>query len=121
MRKPKMGLIAAVLIAVAAVFALQKLTGGLVPLADEVIQSFQQSEAYYVKTTDNAEMLGNGKYSYTLTGYDASGKKQQIKTEIDKKLHPGAFIKIYAAGAKGKGWVEVTKEEVPEGALAEME
>ncbi|MBU8684110.1 YxeA family protein [Bacillus haynesii] len=114
------GLIAAVLIAVAGVFILQKATGGLVPLADDFIQGQGKPEAYYLKAEDHAEKLNNGKYNYTLTGYDASGHKQQINAEADKKLLPGAFIKVWAYGTKGKSLTEVHEEEIPEGALAAM-
>ncbi|MCY7778978.1 YxeA family protein [Bacillus haynesii] len=114
------GLIAAVLIAVAGVFILQKATGGLVPLADHFIQGQGKPEAYYLKAEDHAEKLYNGKYNYTLTGYDASGHKQQINAEADKKLRPGAFIKVWAYGTKGKSLTEVHEEEIPEGALAAM-
>jgi len=114
------GLIAAVLIAVAGVFILQKATGGLVPLADDFIQGQGKPEAYYLKAEDHAEKLNNGKYNYTLTGYDASGHKQQIEAEADEKLRPGAFIKIWAYGTKAGSLTEIHEEEIPEGALATM-
>ncbi|MCA1180489.1 YxeA family protein [Bacillus licheniformis] len=114
------GLITAVLIAVAGVFILQKATGGLVPLADDYIQGQGKPEAYYLKAEDHAEKPDNGKYNYTLTGYDASGHKQQIEAEADEKLHPGAFIKVLAYGTKAKSLTEVHEEEIPEGALAAM-
>ncbi|MFC1283921.1 YxeA family protein [Bacillus paralicheniformis] len=114
------GLIAAVLIAVAGVFILQKATGGLVPLADDFIQGQGKPEAYYLKAEDHAEKLNNGKYNYTLTGYDASGHKQQIEAEADEKLRPGAFIKIWAYGTKAGSLTEIHEEEIPEGALAAM-
>ena len=114
------GLIAAVLIAVAGVFILQKATGGLVPLADHFIQGRGKPDAYYLKAEDHAEKLNNGKYNYTLTGYDASGHKQQIEAEADEKLRPGAFIKVWVYGTKAGNLTEVHKEEIPEGALAAM-
>ncbi|MPQ23514.1 YxeA family protein [Bacillus paralicheniformis] len=114
------GLIAAVLIAVAAVFILQKATGGLVPLADDFIQGQGKPEAYYLKAEDHAEKLNNGKYNYTLTGYDASGHKQQIEAEADEKLRPGAFIKVWTYGTKAGSLTEVHEEEIPEGALTAM-
>ncbi|MGG0837896.1 YxeA family protein [Bacillus paralicheniformis] len=114
------GLIAAVLIAVAGVFILQKATGGLVPLADDFIQGQGKPEAYYLKAEDHAEKLNNGKFNYTLTGYDASGHKQQIEAEADEKLRPGAFIKVWAYGTKAGSLTEIHEEEIPEGALAAM-
>ncbi|KAA0835428.1 MULTISPECIES: YxeA family protein [Bacillus subtilis group] len=119
------GLIAAVLIAVAGVFIagvfiLQKATGGLVPLADHFIQGQGKPEAYYLKAEDHTEKLNNGKYNYTLTGYDASGHKQQIEAEADEKLRPGAFIKVWAYGTKAGSLTEVHEEEIPEGAIAAM-
>ncbi|QHZ44982.1 MULTISPECIES: DUF1093 domain-containing protein [Bacillus] len=120
MKKPNAKWLAAVLIAVAAVFALQKLTGGLVPIADEVIQSMQQHE-YYAKTTENAVTFKNGKYVYQLTGFDAGGNGQPFKTELDHKLHPGAYLKIKARGTKESRMFEIKKEAVPEGALAKLE
>ncbi|MCY8757352.1 YxeA family protein [Bacillus haynesii] len=114
------GLIAAVLIAIAGVFILQKATGGLVPLADDFIQGQGKPEAYYLKAEDHAEKLNNGKCNYTLTGYDASGHKQQINAEADEKLRPGAFIKVWAYGTKAKSLTEVHEEEIPEGALAAL-
>ncbi|MDN5386982.1 MULTISPECIES: YxeA family protein [Bacillus] len=114
------GLIAAVLIAVAGVFILQKATGGLVPLADDFIQGQGKPEAYYLKAEDHAEKLNNGKYNYTLTGYDASGHKQQIEAEADEKLRPCAFIKVWAYGTKAGSLTEIHEEEIPEGALAAM-
>lgn len=40
---------------------------------------------------------------------------------INRKLHPGAFIKIYAKGTQGKGWAEVSKENIPEKALKKLQ
>lgn len=95
-------------------FILQKATGGLVPLADHFIQGQGKPEAYYLKAEDHAEKLNNGKYNYTLTGYDASGHKQQIEAEADEKLRPGAFIKVWAYGTKAGSLTEVHEEEIPE-------
>ncbi len=93
---------------------------GLVPLADHFIQGQGKPEAYYLKAEDHAEKLNNGKYNYTLTGYDASGHKQQIEAEADEKLRPGAFIKVWAYGTKAGSLTEVHEEEIPEGAIAAM-
>ena len=33
---------------------------------------------------------------------------------VNRELHAGAFIKIYAKGMQGKGWAEITKESIPQ-------
>ncbi len=33
---------------------------------------------------------------------------------MNRELHTGAFIKIYAKGMQGKGWAEIPKESIPQ-------
>ena len=40
---------------------------------------------------------------------------------MNRQLHSGAFIKIYAKGMQGKGWAEISKEEIPEKALKQLQ
>jgi uncharacterized protein YxeA len=40
---------------------------------------------------------------------------------VNRELHTGAFIKIYAKGMQGKGWAEVPKESIPQKALEKIE
>ncbi|KMM60154.1 hypothetical protein ACH95_09570 [Bacillus glycinifermentans] len=119
MKKLGIGLAAAVLIVFAGLFALQKTTAGLTPLSDNFLKGLPV-EAYYVKTTDAYEKLWNSKYRYTFTGYEKTGNKQKIVRVMDRKLRAGAYLKMYTVGTYGKGWIEIEREEVPQGALAEM-
>ncbi len=47
-------------------------------------------------------------------GYTEDGKLQVIKRMMNRELHTGAFIKIYAKGMQGKGWAEIPKESIPQ-------
>ncbi len=60
-------------------------------------------------------------YLYTLKGYTEDGKQQTIKKMVNRQLHSGDFIKIYAKGMQGKGWAEVSKDEIPEKALEQLQ
>lgn len=46
---------------------------------------------------------------YTFKGYTEDGKLQVIKRMMNRELHKGAFIKIYAKGMQGKGWAEIER------------
>ncbi len=58
---------------------------------------------------------------YTFKGYTEDGKLQVIKRMMNRELHTGAFIKIYAKGMQGKGWAEIPKESIPQKALEKIE
>lgn len=60
-------------------------------------------------------------YLYTFKGYTEDGKPQVIKKMVNRQLHTGTFIKIYAKGMQGKSWAEISKEEVPEKALKQLQ
>ena len=51
---------------------------------------------------------------YTFKGYTEDGKLQVVKRMMNRELHTGAFIKIYAKGMQGKGWAEIPKESIPQ-------
>ena len=48
-------------------------------------------------------------YLYTFKGYTEDGKLQVVKRMMNRELHTGAFIKIYAKGMQGKGWAEIER------------
>ncbi|MEN1938080.1 YxeA family protein [Paenibacillus sp. 102] len=75
---------------------------------------------------DYYAVIGKGEkkddeYLYTLKGYTQEGKQQIIKKMVNRQLHPGAFVKIYAKGMQGKGWAEIPKESIPEKALQKIQ
>lgn len=82
-------------------------------------------EPYYVEITTNGEKE-QGKddtgtkvitsYSYSLSGYNEEGKKQQIefKSFSDRQLRKGAFLKLIWNKRKGViDWSEVNEKELP--------
>ncbi len=74
----------------------------------------------YYAVVDKGEKK-DGEYLYTFKGYTEDGKQQIIKRMVNRELHAGAFIKIYAKGMQGKGWAEITKESIPQKALQKIE
>ena len=58
---------------------------------------------------------------YTFKGYTEDGKLQVIKRMMNRELHTGAFIKIYAKGMQGKGWAEIPKRINSAKALEKIE
>ncbi|WP_052401089.1 YxeA family protein [Oceanobacillus jeddahense] len=99
--------------------AIQKTTAGIIPITDWLLQ--HPVETYYVETTeDNYEKLWTGNYKYVFSGYNEEGDEQQITKVIDRELRTDAFLRIDTSGSYGKGWVEITEEEVPEEALSQL-
>lgn len=98
---------------------IQKATAEIIPLSDWVLQ--HPVETYYIETTeDNYEKLWTGKYRYAFLGYNGEGEEQEIIKAMDRKLRPNAFLRIDASGSYGKGWVEITEEDIPEKALMHL-
>ena len=48
---------------------------------------------------------------YTFKGYTEDGKLQVIKRMMNRELHTGAFIKIYAKGMQGKDGLKSRKNQ----------
>ncbi|PER35228.1 hypothetical protein CN485_07375 [Bacillus cereus] len=74
----------------------------------------------YYAVIDKSEKKDD-EYLYTFKGYTEDGKLQVIKRMVNRELHTGAFIKIYAKGMQGKGWAEIPKESIPQKALQKIE
>lgn len=74
----------------------------------------------YYAVIDKGEKK-DGEYLYTFKGYTEDGKLQVVKRMMNRELHTGAFIKIYAKGMQGKGWAEIPKESIPQKALEKIE
>lgn len=86
----------------------------------------QNSSLYYTQI-DNSKMeqintdggvinfKGSQPYSYTLTCYNANGKKKKIQFTADKELREDAFICLNFKSVRGViSWNEVQYNELPQ-------
>ncbi|MGW7977572.1 YxeA family protein [Staphylococcus xylosus] len=96
---------------------LERKTEGIEAFKDNFLTN-KDVKAYYTISNDG-EKKGD-KYLYTFDGYDKKGDKQIIRKLIDKKLKKQAYIKIYAKGSQGKGWMEIKEKEVPKVSLKKI-
>ncbi|WIY61251.1 YxeA family protein [Bacillus arachidis] len=99
-------------------YYLQTKTEGVQAFVDNFFSNKEIQDYYAV--INKAEKIDD-EYLYTLNGYSENGKQQTIKKMVNHQLHSGDFIKIYAKGMQGKGWAEVSKEEIPERALKKLQ
>ncbi|MDM5157481.1 YxeA family protein [Bacillus sp. DX1.1] len=99
-------------------FYLHSKTEGVQAFVDNFFSNKEIQDYYAVINKGEKK---DDEYLYTFTGYSEDGKQQIIRKMINRKLHPGAFIKIYAKGTQGKGWAEVSKENIPEKALKKLQ
>ncbi|KFM98679.1 YxeA family protein [Bacillus clarus] len=99
-------------------YYLQSKTEGVGAFVDNFFSNKEIQDYYAI--IDKGEKKDD-EYLYTFKGYTEDGKQQVIKKMVNRELHAGAFIKIYAKGMQGKGWAEVPKESIPEKALQKIE
>ncbi|PEY34008.1 hypothetical protein CN354_18455 [Bacillus cereus] len=99
-------------------YYLQTKTEGVQAFVDNFFSNKEIQDYYAVINKGEKK---DDEYLYTLKGYTEDGKQQTIKKMVNRQLHSGAFIKIYAKGTQGKGWAEVSKEEIPEKALKQLQ
>lgn len=89
-------------------------------------------KAYYTKIEtvgeESTDIASNGEqykqYIYTQVAFDADGNKttQKLYEVRDTPLKMNAYLKIKVNAKKGVlSWNEVTKEEVPEKAINQIE
>lgn len=101
----------------AGAFYLQSKTEGVQAFVDNFFSSKEVKEYYTV--TNQGEKKGD-KYLYTFTAYDRDGNEQVVKKMINRELHQGVYLKIYAKGSQGKGWAELRENEVPAKVLKKL-
>ncbi|RWS40967.1 YxeA family protein [Bacillus mycoides] len=99
-------------------YYLQSKTEGVDAFVDNFFSNKEIQDYYAV--IDKGEKKDD-EYLYTFKGYTENGKQQVIKKMVNRELHAGAFIKIYAKGMQGKGWAEIPKESIPQKALQKIE
>lgn len=80
---------------------------------------FCQSTFYYTQV-DNSKIeqiseTDDMKFEYSLTAYNSSGRKKEVKFKTRRELREGAFLKLEMMTIVGvKEWQEVQMEELPE-------
>lgn len=87
---------------------------------------YENSSVYYTQI-DNSKMekintdggvinfKGSQPYSYTLTSYNADGKKKKLHFTADKQLKEDAFICLNVQFIRGVvSWSEIQYEELPQ-------
>ncbi|MED1595703.1 MULTISPECIES: YxeA family protein [Bacillus] len=99
-------------------YYLQSKTEGVEAFVDNFFSNKEIQDYYAV--INKGEKIDD-EYLYTFKGYTEDGKQQTIKKIMNRQLNSGAFIKIYAKGMQGKGWAEISKEEIPEKALKQLQ
>ncbi|MEH7455836.1 hypothetical protein CON65_06390 [Bacillus pseudomycoides] len=99
-------------------YYLQTKTEGVGAFVDNFFSNKEIQDYYAVINKGEKK---DDEYLYTFKGYTEDGKPQVIKKMVNRQLHTGTFIKIYAKGMQGKSWAEISKEEVPEKALKQLQ
>ncbi|MGM0217237.1 YxeA family protein [Enterococcus sp. AZ126] len=74
----------------------------------------------YVKTKKADSVNGYGITTYKQPTFDKDGKKKNLTFTADHELITDRYLKIYNKGAHVETYEEVSKEDVPEKALEEL-
>ena len=115
MKKIFWGLVAVLVIIIGAGCVWYKVNYGTTPYYVQLTQDGKSEKINYNNGTSGTL------YRYNLTGYDKSGKSQQVKLIESRILKHDAYLKVaYSKKENVISWEEVKKSEVPGAALEEL-
>ena len=115
MKKIFFGLVAVLVMIIGAGCGWYKVNYGTTPYYVQITQDGKSEKITYNDGTSGTI------YRYNLTGYDKSGKSQQIKLIESRLLKHDAYLKAaYSKKENVISWEEVKKSEVPVAALEEL-
>lgn len=103
-------------LAILAVLAAAAVIYGLLFFHNDVTDRFNpfiHQQDVYVQIDRDGKHLSPGGTEYTLDGYNASGKKEEVTFFAGKDLRKNAYLKVKAKGKHVETWEEVRFEDMP--------
>ncbi|MDZ5671768.1 YxeA family protein [Bacillus stercoris] len=103
-------------LAILAVLAAAAVICGLLFFHNDVTDRFNpfiHQQDVYVQIDRDGRHLSPGGTEYTLDGYNASGKKEEVTFFAGKELRKNAYLKVKAKGKYVETWEEVRFEDMP--------
>ncbi|MFB8094139.1 YxeA family protein [Bacillus velezensis] len=103
-------------LAILAVLAAAAVIYGLLFFHNDVTDRFNpfiHQQDVYVQIDRDCKHLSPGGTEYTLDGYNASGKKEEVTFFAGKDLRKNAYLKVKAKGKYVETWEEVRFEDMP--------
>nr|WGE00317.1 YxeA family protein [Bacillus velezensis] len=103
-------------LAILAVLAAVAVIYGLLFFHNDVTDRFNpfiHQQDVYVQIDRDGKHLSPGGTEYTLDGYNASGKKEEVTFFAGKDLRKNAYLKVKAKGKYVETWEEVRFEDMP--------
>ncbi|WP_375004738.1 YxeA family protein [Bacillus velezensis] len=104
-------------LAILAVLAAAAVIYGLLFFHNDVTDRFNpfiHQQDVYVQIDRDGKHLSPGGTEYTLDGYNASGKKEEVTFFAGKDLRKNAYLKVKAKGKYVETWEEVKFEDMPD-------
>ncbi|MCR6595464.1 YxeA family protein [Bacillus halotolerans] len=102
--------------AILAILAAAAVVCGLLFFHNDVTDRFNpfiHQQDVYVQIDRDGKHLSPGGTEYTLDGYHASGKKEEVTFFAGKDLRKNAYLKVKAKGKYVETWEEVRFEDMP--------
>ncbi|MCY8499953.1 YxeA family protein [Bacillus inaquosorum] len=103
--------------AILAVLAAAAVICGLLFFHNDVTDRFNpfiHQQDVYVQIDRDGRHLSPGGTEYTLDGYNAFGKKEEVTFFAGKDLRKDAYLKVKAKGKYVETWEEVRFEDMPD-------
>ncbi|SEN92330.1 conserved hypothetical protein TIGR01655 [Amphibacillus marinus] len=75
---------------------------------------FIEQEHVYVEI-DNEPTDDDGRYKYSLRGYNVAGDSKRVTFTTSVRLEKGTYLKVWAKGAYTESWESIDEEELPSG------
>ncbi|MCY7760156.1 YxeA family protein [Bacillus spizizenii] len=103
--------------AILAVLAAAAVICGLLFFHNDVTDRFNpfiHQQDVYVQIDRDGRHLSPGGTEYTLDGYNASGKKEEVTFFAGKDLRKNAYLKVKSKGKYVETWEEVRFEDMPD-------
>ncbi|MGD2410264.1 YxeA family protein [Bacillus subtilis] len=101
--------------AILAVLAAAAVICGLLFFHNDVTDRFNpfiHQQDVYVQIDRDGKHLSPGGTEYTLDGYNASGKKEEVTFFAGKELRKNAYLKVKAKGKYVETWIKF--EDMPD-------
>ncbi|MEI2635072.1 MULTISPECIES: YxeA family protein [Bacillus] len=109
--------------AILAVLAAGAVICGLLFFHNDVTDRFNpfiHQQDVYVQIDRDGKHLSPGGTEYTLDGYNASGKKEEVTFFAGKELRKNAYLKVKAKGKYVETWEEVRFEDMPDSVQSKL-
>lgn len=110
-------------LAILAVVAASAVIYGLLFFHNDVTDRFNpliHQQDVYVQIDRDGKHLSPGGTEYTLDGYNASGKKEEVTFFAGKELRKNAYLKVKAKGKYVETWEEVRFEDMPDSVQSKL-